>query len=298
MFVLSSDHSGSTWVGYVLGSHPDSAFLGEFFRGWDPELRQPCTTCLAEGLAECSVLHGFEQVKAADAFSWAFARTDRQVLVDSSKVLSWPGRSLENAPEVDVRLVHVVRDPCGWLNSHRRRKQALSCPDMMRAWVRRNVEIHAFATESGHPYTTVFYDELAQRPEAGFKALARFCGLAPSRDALKYWNVRHHGFAANGATRLALPRDTQTAGLPHLVTADEWFYARNRDRMFSDLRWRDELPEAEAQLIAADPDVNSYLRSTGRELTDTGLRRLPFARVRAYARQLFGWPARLGYEPR
>lgn len=58
--------------------------------------------------------------------------------------------------------------------------------------------------------------------------------------------------------------------------------------MFSDLRWHEELPDAGARLIAADPDVNSYLRSTGRELTDTGLRRLPFARIAGYWRQVFG----------
>ena len=41
VFVVSSSHSGSTWTGYILGSHPQSAFLGEYHRGWNAEIVYP-----------------------------------------------------------------------------------------------------------------------------------------------------------------------------------------------------------------------------------------------------------------
>ena len=120
VFILSSPHSGSTWTGYVLGSNPESAFVGEYHRAWKDALRVPCTLCAARGLESCEVLGDIEKEPAERAFDLAFARTGKRVVVDASKDVEWI-RLFKANDGVDIRIVHLVRDPRGFFASVKRR---------------------------------------------------------------------------------------------------------------------------------------------------------------------------------
>lgn len=286
VFVLSSDHSGSTWVGYVLGSHPASAFLGEYERAWRKEASVPCTLCAAKGLDECEVLHGAADVPVDQAFAWAFARTGRQVLVDNSKMIDWAARFIGADGGDAVRLIHVVKDPRNWLCSKRRRA-AQPTADMIRLWHATNAQFQAFTLSAGCPSMTVFYDELAADPLGGFCRLFAFCGLTFDESALSYWNFPHHGFAANGASSAILADARLGPPPPHFATGDDGFYAAHDRQLFADLRWKRALGAEEIAAIAADRDVADLLADFGRRLTPDGLARLgPLAGVRRQARRL------------
>ena len=110
VFILSSPHSGSTWAGYVLGSNPASAFLGEYHRAWRDRLRAPCILCNARGLGFCEILSDLAEEPVERAFDLAFVRTRTRVVVDSSKDVGWI-QSFRTDDVADTRVVHLVRDP-------------------------------------------------------------------------------------------------------------------------------------------------------------------------------------------
>ena len=271
VFILSSAHSGSTWTGYVLGSGPKSAFVGEYHRAWKEAIRVPCTICAARGLPACEVLHDVEKEPARRAFDLAFARTGKRVIVDNSKDLDWI-RAFRIGDTLDMRIVFVVKDPRGFLASVKRRGH----PDLgavIPHWSWENRRFCDFIAKSGIPSVAVSYDLAAKSPEHEFRRLYEFCGMRFTNDCLSYWNVEHHGFAANGASDAIL----RGKGFPHVPehfrTGDVAFYGENSKTLFHDRRWRSDLTPAELAAIENNPEVRGLLKSLGFALTTDGIAR-------------------------
>ncbi len=264
VFILSCDWSGSTWVGYVLGSNPDSAFLGEFYRAWNDDLRQPCAWCAAHQISNCDILGDIERVPLESGFDVAFARTGSQTLVDTSKRVHWAERFL---PPGDLRfdtfLVHLIRDPRGWCASARRRlPEDLS--NLCALWLRENLEIRNFIQLRNAPSVAIFYDELATSPETGFAELFSAIGGEFDPSSLKYWLKAHHAFAANGASSVVL---RSAPSKPNwLITGDDDFYRQNATQSLTDRRWQENLSEQGARAIREDPQIAGFLKLYDRVL--------------------------------
>ncbi len=270
MFILSAPHSGSTWLGYVLGSHKASAFLGEYERGWQPHMSVPCTLCAANGLPHCAVLGRLDDVPVAEAFAWAFGRLpSATVLVDNSKRRAWAAKFLGGANDIDVALIHLIKDPRSWLASVQRRHPG-TVGDQIGDWYTKNAAIRDFVAAANCPAVRVVYDELAQDQEAGFRRLFRFLGLRFDPAALQYWKRTHHGFAANGAS---LPILAHADGPPpaHFRTGDDDFYAAHTATQFVDRRWQQQLSAADLAVVAGDERVAAMMAHFDRRLTPDGL---------------------------
>jgi len=270
VFVLSAPHSGSTWVGYVLGSHSASAFLGEFERGWREEAKVPCTLCATRGLPECEVLGGIDSVAPDQAYEWAFDRVNKPVLIDISKLCAWSQRHMQGDHTFQPVLIHLIRDPRSWMASMLRR-DIQPVDAFMRLWCETNTQIHAFVQHSGCRSATVFYDELAADPVREFRRLFAVCGLPFERSALEYWHAEHHGFAANGASSAIFAGHRLGPPPPHFRTADDAFYATHDRTMFVDRRWLHDLGAGDIARISADPEIGTLLAKFGRRLTPDGI---------------------------
>ncbi len=266
VFILSAAHSGSTWAGYVLGSHSQSAFLGEYHRAWTPHLRQPCAWCAGHGNDHCEVLHGIDSVPEAHAFEFAFSRLAKRVLVDTSKWVSWVQR-FAGREDFDLAAIHLVRDPRGYYHSRRRRTPPDHWPRLIPEWLRENIEISEFLEASRVRYRRVFYGDLAEDPCRMFAGLFAFVGLPFELGALAYWEREHHGFAANGASSLMLRGLPYASQLPYLITGDDAFYTERHKSLFFDQRWASELSDAEKAAIEQNPAVVDLLRQFGRTMT-------------------------------
>ncbi len=273
VFILSSQRSGSTWTGYVLGSHSQSAFLGEYFRAWRPELRVPCPWCAASGLTECEVLSGIEDVPESEAFEFAFRRLGKKFLVDTSKSIEWAESFCKG--QFDTRLIHLLRDPRGYYSSQRRRFPANTWDSIIPDWVEENNQIASFLQEAGLPHKLAIYDELSQDPALAFAQLFQFLGLMPEVSALSYWERSHHALAANGASSLVLGDLPEIGRLSFFITGDESFYSRQGKRNFHDNRWIQDLSEKEKALIENNVEVVRLLRRYGLVMNSDGLRREP-----------------------
>lgn len=269
-FILSTDHSGSTWLGFVLGSHSKGAFLGEFYRGFDKSLRQPCVTCLEQGKRECVMLHGVEHVEADEAYRWAAGRSAARVFVDSSKVTWWPRRATTSLRQPDIRLVHLVRDPRGWLASQVRRAPGLDVPERLEAWIAENERIRLFTQSEGLPNIQVIYDDAVLDPEHQLSRVFEFLGLPYEPSALRYWEHQHHGFAANGAASMVLKQPDRLK-VEFFLTGDDSYYRAARHRQRLDRRWMQELSPEVLDYTRSDLAVARELAHYGRRMTDTGL---------------------------
>ncbi len=287
VFIHSSPHSGSTWLGYVLGSGRETAFVGELYRAWDEADRVPCTFCASLGRPECTILGGIEHTDPADAFAFIAARNGRRIIVENSKKIEWTRQFLDRADR-DTKVVHLFKDPRSRWASLRRREAA----DMDRClaeWCDENQQISEFIAATGVSSRVVAYDLIAADPSAEFRKLFRFLGTGYAPGALRYWQVEHHGFAANGASSALIRHRNFSSPPGHFATGDDAFYSKNFGRSFVDRRWQTELPADELDAVASNHRVLATLDGLGYALTQSGLRRLDQAESGTGKRRSRGW---------
>jgi hypothetical protein len=243
--------------------------VGELYRGWDAEDCVPCTVCASRGLSDCVILAGIGDLAPRDAFGVISARSGKAVIVENSKRVAWT-RQFIGRPGRDTRIIHLVKDPRSRWASLRRR-EAADMGECMIAWCRENQEIIDFTSETGLPTMVVAYDLVAAHPRMELEALFRFFGAAFDESVLRYWEVEHHGFAANGASSAIIRHQKFSAPPKHFSTGDDPFYAAKFGQTFVDERWRAELPETENDAILQNEQVRGVLASLGYGLSTSGI---------------------------
>jgi hypothetical protein len=154
----------------------------------DRELRQPRT-------AEFSA--------ATEALYAALAAEARvSQLVDSSKSPTYAAL-LSCLPTIDLRVVHLVRDPRATIYSHLRRDRFGYWGTFQRSlyWLRWNLAVERLA-RTGIPYTRLRYEDLVEDPAASLARIANALDLSASRLPIEGSVVRlnaKHIFAGNRA---------------------------------------------------------------------------------------------------
>jgi Sulfotransferase family len=237
VFILSTPYAGSTWLNLVLGSHDWALNLGEYHRPFIKPGHVACKLCDAEARAECTLLHGIEQVRAEDAFHFAAQRSGRSVLIDASKSIDWCLRFL-GRDDIDAKIIHLFRHPCGFAESFVRRGLARSYAEAFDVWESWNQSVEAFLKQAKAPYVEACYEDLAEHPDRAFPALCAFIGRAWDKAALEYWKTEHHGLGGNGAASVYLRGRKRI----NYMTLDDDFYSQLTTRPSgADKRWRDRL---------------------------------------------------------
>jgi hypothetical protein len=260
-FILGEGRSGSTWLSYVLGSHPGVAHLGEYLRPFIYPGHVACRLCEAKGRSQCEILHGIENVEEAYAYDFAFERFGKSILCDASKVPDWMVRFLGHR-RYQIKVVHLMRDPRGWFASQRRR-EPMSAEAAAQRWADKNNTIADFVAAHRLECCRVFYDELTVRPEQYFPPLCRFIGTRYESRALEYWNYEHHGLGGNGAALNVIGGYQQA----NVLTGDDPFYKARVKKRFHDTRWLSQLSPAERRAFEQSPAVNRVLETVDRDFS-------------------------------
>jgi hypothetical protein len=250
VFILSAPRSGSTWLNLVLGSHSWAMNLGEYYRPFLHPGHIVCRLCEADGLSECTMLHGIAAIDRVDAYHFAASRSGQRVLIDASKRLDW-SRDFLGRSDIDARLIHLVRHPCGFVESEGRRAAAdLSPTELLSMWENVNRSIDEFIAGAGAPSYLACYDDLANDPHRHFPPLCAFIGYKWEASALSYWTVSHHGLGGNGAASVYL----RGRKLANYLTGDDAFYVAIDHRpTAADRRWKERLPEDFCRQAVASP---------------------------------------------
>ncbi len=262
VFILSAKHSGSTWLNLVLGSLGWTVNLGEYYRPFLLDSPVACRLCQADGLPDCSLLHGIGEVRVEDAFHFAAQRSDRSVIIDSSKSLDWTERFL-GREDIDVRLVHLIRHPAGVAESIVRRDPTYPLDKIIRNWREENRRIEAFTAAASAPGRQVAYESLTEAPDAHFPDLCGFIGGPWNAAAIRYWETPHHGMGGNGANSVYLKgREVRTYS-----TFDDAFYADIDKRpLAADSRWKARFSSEDQARFVAD----AYFQEVKARLSPVG----------------------------
>jgi hypothetical protein len=253
--------SGSTWLSYVLGSHPHAATLGEHHRRFEGVREIDCRYCRARGLPQCEVLQGINEAPIAEAYRFPLKRFSNQgvtTLIDNSKKISWLKQLLDNGAceGLSLRVIHLVRDPRGWIASCLSRDPSLSVEGLLADW-RYRVDLHQRElAEMELPVLNLCYDLLCLNPQPWLGAISRFTGLDYGIKHLDYWNRIHHSMGGNGAAMNVLPDR-------HANTPDRDYYLKRLRRPFHDDRWRYSADTDVFSQISLDADANRLLEAFG-----------------------------------
>ena len=138
IFITSESRSGSTFLSYMLGTNPRSAHLGEFFRPYKRSAKTSCRLCEAKGLDQCEIMGDLSTIPALGAHQHAldcFKKHGVHTLIDCSKDLDWIEETVaENKNNIDFKIIHLVRDPRGWIASERRRIKTMTVQAGIERW--------------------------------------------------------------------------------------------------------------------------------------------------------------------
>ena len=261
VFILSASRSGSTWLNLVLGSSSWALNLGEYHRPWDlpGDRGSSCFMCAADGLPDCSLLHGIEHISKRNCFHFASYRSGKRIIIDSSKILDWCSTFL-NDDRITKRFIHLVRHPSGYVESDSRRAPHLSHDELLDQWEFENKRISEFTTRYLDSSTLACYDALADEPSTYFPKICSFIGHLWEPEALLYWKFPHHEFAGNGAASVYL-RGRKEA---FFVTGDDAYYEKISARNVSaDTRFRERLSLEFRSKAVAKPYSQRLMRELG-----------------------------------
>ena len=267
IFIASQVRSGSTWLSFVIGNHPNSAHLGEYHRPFEHPGHISCKLCQAKGLADCEVLNGLGSIPISNAYGFALERYHQKgitTIVDCSKQLSWLKKIIDKGggaqgEDLPIKVIHLVREPRGWLASQQRRNPGLNIQAELKEWKDHFFQTRLFLKQKKINFISTTYDQLCLTPKKAFKRLARFTGLPFNIKQLEYWNREHHGLGGNGAAM----NNLHNTPFAKQRTADDKFYKGNLHKNFYDLRWISSTDANELENLKQDSIANKILHQSG-----------------------------------
>lgn len=266
IFITSEMRSGSTFLSYMLGTHAQSAHLGEFRRPWRLGAVSSCRLCEAKGYETCEILGDLTQVLPMEAHRHAltcFEKYGVTTLIDASKNMDWIEEVIRHYivhhTDIACKIIHLVREPRGWISSERRRQTTMSIQSGVDRWKKHfystSERIQAMEVEC----MRITYEEILLYPQQALTRLSQLIGFPQHPGQYQYWTKEHHGFGGNGAAFNNLGRFSDTA----CETGDDAFYSKNRAKTFYDFRWNQEADSDALNQLIYDRSIQGILSICG-----------------------------------
>lgn len=105
--------------------------------------------------------------------------TSKKIFFDASKNI-FRAFFLSKSSKVDFKLLHLVRDPRGVMNSYIKRKEDISLREIARSWMRINLAaMRLKASLPNDAYLLVHYEQLCKHPEDKLAEISCFIGVEP-----------------------------------------------------------------------------------------------------------------------
>ena len=277
IFILSGNYAGSHLLARMLGAHSSCADIGEL-RNLPKFSRRtgPNASGTAAAFADSPLFADFLEHAPDRWHKMLLGRIQHQdrrveVLVDNSKRIDWVDRFLAN-PEVDLRCVHLLRDPRAlvgrWQRTFDRRarrrirlrearrqwRQGLRIlrapePEMFAwRWLRENREIAAWLQRHQPRAPRLSYLELVENPVRTLRRLMPALGLDHQATQLEYGRSPQYG-----------------------THKTEWSAATESGSLRPDLRWQREFDAAARDAVTSLPELQDHLADLGYRFAERGL---------------------------
>jgi len=256
VFIIGAGHSGSTLLGFILGSHPDGFYGGELtksqFLNNPNQLMRKRVCKLCED--QCPVWSDFVISNQTDLYEQLSLRTAKPVIIDSAKNIHWLQKQIEvlNLVSTEIALVFLVRDGRAVVNSRIRKTPDLKIKELIVNWMATMTEMERlFDAHLGLKYK-VHYEKLASSPEETMRELCAGIQMAYSPTMLNYYNYKHHPLGGNVGTQYLVARAYQNQDQNQFVQLserNEYYYKDHPLAIRLDMRWRNELSDENLQLF-------------------------------------------------
>jgi len=219
IYIVGMGRSGSTLLDLLLDAHSNVRSLGGV-RRLSRAINTARCPCGIEPMRQCDFWHDVDaelhqllgfgldglhlnarnpatfQHHNTALFSAAARVANTDCIVDSSKSVSRLRRLLHTT-DLDIRPVHIERDPRGYSYSQQKRKAERLAPAF--SYVGRSLRAYRLLRHRYH--AVVDYDDLAQRTEDLLHALMPWLGLAYESEQLAWAHAIHHNVGGGAILR-------------------------------------------------------------------------------------------------
>lgn len=252
--ICGAGHSGSTLLGFILGSLSDTFYMGEgakirFLH--DPRKPLHKRVCKICG-PDCEVWSSFHCSPASPVYTQLAAHTGATCVVDSSKNVAWiAARAAELADTPAQRyLIRLLRDGRAVVNSRFRKYPDKDPARQIAAWIDQIRATDALYDRFAGPKATLHYEQLATSPDTTVRDLCGFLGIPHDPGALHYGRKRHHPLGGNNGTQYLVARQQgRGRDLASRNARNRAYYDAHSGSIELDLRWRTEMTESQMDLF-------------------------------------------------
>lgn len=247
--IESLSYTGTTWLNYVLGSHPDVFCLGPADRPFALPHDQASTACRVHG-DRCSFWPGFYEswTEGKNFFVHLAEVSGKNIIVTNNPLPTGAGTALAHA-QVIVKSIRFVRDGRAVAESFARKHPDRAFFDVVRDWLAPS--FNHFAFDSANPDTLCLrYEDVLADQSGMLDRVGTLLGLSYDESSLRFWEHEHHPAAGN-AGPIMMIRMHQPDALP-VNGRDKAFYTeqyqktiKNPSHRFESNRWTDRLSQRE-----------------------------------------------------
>lgn len=248
-FIGGAGHSGSTLLGLSLGAHPSVFYGGEakkstlFGNEKKPLRKRMCKVC-GPG---CPVWTDLGVSEALDLYEALSIRTQRPVVVDSTKALGWIEEQSALVRGRGARTVLIVlgRDGRAVVGSGLRKYPETSAAEHAQRWLEQMEGTEALAARWPGPIERVRYEEFVTQPEATLRRLCAALEVDFDARMLSPFESEQHPLGGNAGTQSLLDKTQTRQGSLPISGSKKSYYEAHPKTFVLDLRWKRELsPEA------------------------------------------------------
>lgn len=255
-FIAGAGHSGSTLLGFILGSHSDSFYCGEAAKSrylQDDSKKLIKRVCKLCGEA-CRVWGDFRVCEDRDLYEQVAVKVNKSLIIDSSKNVDWINQQVQAIESTIAQpyLIFLRRDGRAVINSRIRKYPHKNAQDLILDWLEQIQLTTALFDAFPFKKLKVSYEELATNTEAIVRNLCEFLETDYQAGMLNYGEHEHHVLGGNNGTQfLVAQAQAETLKQPFVQVPErsKSYYQAIGSGIRLDLRWKQELDPAIAGLF-------------------------------------------------
>ncbi len=252
-FISGAGHSGSTLLGFILGSHSHSFYAGEarkslYLQNKEyPENKRVCKICGAN----CPVWGDFAIYDPLDLYERLSRKTGKPVIVDSTKNIAWLNSQIDTLTQISAEcsLIFLQRDGRAVLNSRIRKYPTIAVQTLIQDWLDQIAATEQLFANFGGPKIKIHYEELATAPATIIQKLCDWLNLPYQEAMLHYYQHDHHPLGGNTGTQLLVIKSQQKPHPYRQLSPKNHYYEHHPLEIRLDLRWQKELAPAALHLF-------------------------------------------------